>query len=294
MALDGSVLLHNSLGHLETKLLRDVAIGLHRELATGERYDLPVMLVGAISHVCELWFEFLSATLKVACVKVVFDGQHTEGKKDEREKRMKERTTMYQKAMYGKDGEGNALAEKDYRSALVSSLFLTWNMYKVAIGTFTSLGAMCLVAIGEADSQIVHMCLNGEADFAIFGDGDLFVHGVPLALVGIRPGVLVEGRHAFHGACWVKLANASAAYTKTWYDYDVYGTDGLLLHTILSGCDYLLGGVVGCGAKAKAVNVVKFVWEENSKEGARHRVGSEEWLNIVGVVCGRNSLTSAM
>lgn len=98
-ALDGSVLLHNSFGNLETKVLRDVAIGLHHELATEKRYDLPVMLVGAISHVCEVWFEFLSATLKVACVKVVFDGQHTEGKKDEREKRMKERTAAYQKAM---------------------------------------------------------------------------------------------------------------------------------------------------------------------------------------------------
>lgn len=55
--------------------------------------------------------------------------------------------------MDGKDVDGNALAEKDYRTALVSSLFLTWNMYKVAIGTFTSLEAMCFVAIGEALSD---------------------------------------------------------------------------------------------------------------------------------------------
>lgn len=58
------------------KIPRDIAVGLHHERVTNIRYSLPTVLVGTISYVCEVWFEFLLfGIVEVESVNVVFGGE---------------------------------------------------------------------------------------------------------------------------------------------------------------------------------------------------------------------------
>jgi len=180
-ALDVSMILYDAFSKLSTDELRIMSINLHEALANGTRAEVTPALHSAIDSVCRYWYEFLKVELEVDVVKAVFDGQQTEGKRLEREKRNTKRIKAHQSAFE----EG--ISEKNYRSSLRKSMFLTWDMYKVAIATFSAVGAQVVIAVGEADAQICAMVNTGEVHFGVFADGDLFVHGIERALVGLRP-----------------------------------------------------------------------------------------------------------
>lgn len=69
--------------------------------------------------------------------------------------------------------------------------------------------------------------------------------------------------------------------TGKWYKISQYGTDGLMLYTILLGCDHLPGGVRKC-AEVTGIDVVQQVLSQNAVAGRQYTVGSREWLALVG------------
>jgi 5'-3' exonuclease len=210
----------------------------------------------------------------------VFDGQILPGKKDEKEERLKKCSAKFVEAYEVHAKVGN---KKKKKECLRDSLFITRDIYKVAIGVCRLLKCPAYVAISEADSQLAYMNRIGEIDIIVGDDGDFFIHGATDVLAGFiggkrkgapnarYPGYVANYKRDFKELVYKKSEEGKTkevkADTSKWDHYD------WLLLAICLGCDY--GTIDGIG-EVRAVPIVEELREKRT-EGHTHW----QWLDLV-------------
>jgi hypothetical protein len=198
--LDVSMVVYEAFHRLNNDELRVQAVELYGAKAENRRALVHPPLQAAADGVCRYWYDFIKTELEVNLVKAVFDGQDSISKREEKLLRQRRRQSAFEAA--GMEG----VAQDVYRSNLLSSMYLTWDIYKVAVAVFKQVGATIIVADGEADPQIAFLCRRYPDHFGVFSDGDILAYGCPRALVGLNPTYSRAGvRESWTGA-WIDMA----------------------------------------------------------------------------------------
>jgi XPG I-region len=188
VVVDASGFMHCSWNRLTDQQIYEEAVKLHESRENDTPYEPGRAFTDAIVNTTLKEIDFLTTVLKFREVKLVYDGQRNLGKEEEKADRMEKCLDSYDEASISN------------REACSGSMYLTWGMYKISIGAAIAGGVKVYVAIGEADPQIAHMCILGEADVAFFDDGDLWVHGVRKGIVGmLGKRKKISGKQAYEG-----------------------------------------------------------------------------------------------
>ena len=136
------------------------AYDLSMNISTDQYLNFPIKMLA------------LLAAYKIKPI-AVFDGRSfkPKGESEESRRTSKEKNLEIAKSYLNAGDEENA--KKYFRMALK----ITNVMLNTLIEILKRLNIQVVVAPYEADAQIAHLCINGDADFAITEDSDLILFG---------------------------------------------------------------------------------------------------------------------
>jgi 5'-3' exonuclease len=277
IGVDASALIHKAFRRLNLRSLREVSTALHFR-----RKEIPSSLGDAIYEVFAEVVDSMRQGFQFRKIVFVFDGQLLPGKRDTKNERMRKCRDSFN-AAYDPAHAGD---ESKHKEHLAASLFISWEVYKIAIGVCRTLKCPAYVAVSEADSQLAYMNRLGEIDYILGEDGDFVIHGASRVLIGFLQPVR-GGKKPSNGGARLPgfLLHTTEHLKEISYDsngkqvrIDVSGwdKDDLLFLAICLGCDY--GSVAGVG-KVSAPALVQKV-RELKEEGESYT----QWLAHVEAV----------
>lgn len=180
--IDVSILMHRIFkgGMLDLDVLQDTADYLHHSSTCK---DLPDQFFLALDKTLPKVFAFMRETLQTVPF-VVFDGKAPPVKADEKESRMAKCKESYRLASMASN-------DQDRRKHLLASLYMTYDMTRLAISICKREGVGYCVAVGEADVQLAHLMNTNKIQVIVTEDSDFIVHCIKGKIVFglIRQGI---------------------------------------------------------------------------------------------------------
>merc|ERR1712157_664582 len=189
------------------------------------------------------FYKYIDELLKFGITPIlVFDGENLPSKAPTEKKRRDSRKEKLAQANHLYDRGNKTEAMKLFQQALNINYDMVYSILKKAVERKINY----IIAPYEADIQICYLVKHGFADFAITEDSDLLVLGCPTTVFKMK----LDCKYVDE----IRLENvfSNSENSKNNSEFSNLTSDDLQKICVLSGCDYLPGGLPGFGLKTAA------------------------------------------